>query len=138
MQRLGDTKEPLVRFHRYPRRPVHPDIRTRALDKLDAPERARIESRLAAHESAARPAAAEPAGPPRSFVKNWTLADLEPYLDGPRAPRDPVRGREVFHSMLCARCHQSGKDGQGGAGPDLTGLAARFSRRDILEATLSE
>jgi len=41
----------------------------------------------------------------------------------------------VFHEALCARCHRVGVRGPA-IGPDLTHVASRFSRRDILESIL--
>ena len=78
----------------------------------------------------------EPLPPPRSPVKQWTLADLAP-LDAPDAPRgDSTRGERVFRDALCARCHRLGLRGPA-VGPDLTFVARRFSRRDMLESILA-
>ena len=44
------------------------------------------------------------------------------------------KGREVFEEA-CARCHRFGEIGKD-YGPDLTTIANRFTRRDLLEATL--
>jgi putative heme-binding domain-containing protein len=46
-----------------------------------------------------------------------------------------ARGREVFVKANCAKCHKHGKDGES-IGPDLTTLASRFKRADILESIL--
>jgi putative heme-binding domain-containing protein len=71
----------------------------------------------------------------RPFVRAWQLADLTEALSEVGRGRDFQRGARLFEAALCARCHRVA--GRGAAiGPDLTSLASRFSRRDILEATL--
>ena len=49
---------------------------------------------------------------------------------------DAERGRKVFFNkteVSCQRCHQV--EGRGGnVGPDLTGIGARYSRREVLES----
>src|SRR6185369_2017739 len=45
------------------------------------------------------------------------------------------RGRRLFGEATCFACHRF--DNEGGAmGPDLTGLAGRFSKRDLLESII--
>ncbi|MEY4181017.1 MAG: hypothetical protein RLY70_4592 [Planctomycetota bacterium] len=44
-----------------------------------------------------------------------------------------ARGERVFQAALCSRCHRVGVRGPA-IGPDLTHVAQRFSRRDILES----
>jgi putative heme-binding domain-containing protein len=44
-----------------------------------------------------------------------------------------TRGERVFQAALCARCHRVGARGPA-IGPELTHVAQRFSRRDILES----
>ncbi|MEO5823147.1 MAG: hypothetical protein ABIT71_21800, partial [Vicinamibacteraceae bacterium] len=51
-----------------------------------------------------------------------------------RAPASPVRGRPHFE-QACARCHRFGSIGTD-FGPDLTTLASRFKKRDVVEAVL--
>lgn len=48
---------------------------------------------------------------------------------------DAKRGREIFHGRhaACAACHRVGSEG-GGIGPDLSTIATRRDRRDLLEA----
>jgi putative membrane-bound dehydrogenase-like protein len=48
---------------------------------------------------------------------DWTTADVK-------------RGRTVFESVTCNRCHTGG----GRLGPELTGAAARFARDDLFAA----
>ena len=78
----------------------------------------------------------EPAIPTssRSFVKKWRVNELMPLLG--KAGHDPKRGQAVFREALCSRCHRLGKIGRA-FGPDLTGVAARFTSREILDAILN-
>ncbi len=102
-------------------------IRLRAVETLSAEERADLGPLVAA-------AGAEPPVPdePRPLVQHWTIDDLTGMPPDGYA-RDPKRGREIFEKALCSRCHQAG--GLGNAvGPNLTAVAARFSRRDLIEA----
>ena len=71
----------------------------------------------------------------RPKVKEWQLAELAPALAELDQPRDVERGRRMFAEALCIRCHRLAGEG-GVLGPNLAGLAGRFSRRDILETIL--
>jgi putative heme-binding domain-containing protein len=46
------------------------------------------------------------------------------------------RGEQVFTKALCAACHKHGEIGQE-FGPDLTDVAQRFARTDLLDAVVS-
>ena len=72
--------------------------------------------------------------PNRRFVKAWKLGDLEPGLRLINTARDRARGKRLFHEA-CASCHVYAGDGTP-LGPELTGVAARFPRRDLLESIL--
>ena len=71
---------------------------------------------------------------PRAFVKAWTLPDIETALDAlkDRQP-DLARGRDIYTQAQCAQCHLF-RDAGGNVGPDLTAVAQRFGRHDILES----
>lgn len=70
-----------------------------------------------------------------SYEREWKLEDLLPHLDRVSSGRSFDSGRRAFESALCLACHRF--DGQGSSvGPDLTAAAKRFSRRDLLVATL--
>jgi putative heme-binding domain-containing protein len=71
----------------------------------------------------------------RSFVKNWTLADLEGRLGEVSANRNFNSGRAAYNDAQCILCHRFGNDG-GWVGPELTGAASKYSRRDLLESLL--
>lgn len=69
---------------------------------------------------------------PREFVKEWTLADLEPALSQLTAKRSFARGKQAFMDAQCFACHRIAGDG-GAVGPDLNGVSGRFGHRDLLE-----
>ena len=71
----------------------------------------------------------------RAVVKEWTVADLAPALDGGLKKRNFNRGRELFGAVGCYNCHRFDTEG-GAVGPDLTGVGARFSPRDLLESVV--
>ncbi len=70
----------------------------------------------------------------RPHVKDWTLDELV-ALVSPTAlkGRDYDRGRTLFAATRCFACHRFADEG-GGLGPDLSGVAGRFSARDLLES----
>ncbi len=70
---------------------------------------------------------------PRAFVKAWTLDELSTAVDGSLTKRDYDRGRSLFAAAQCFACHRYDNEG-GSVGPDLTGVAGRFSARDLLES----
>src|SRR5262249_3756905 len=71
----------------------------------------------------------------RALVQKWTVAGLLPLIEQASGPGDRGRGREVFTTALCYRCHRF--QGQGGmVGPDLTGVVRRFNAHDLLEALI--
>ena len=104
-------------------------IHTEAAGRVPDSEKAALAKWLAPLTSPAAEAVK-----PRAFVKAWTLADLEKDLDAlkDRKP-DLARGRELYAAAQCSRCHLF-KDAGGNVGPDLSAVAQRFQRRDILEA----
>jgi putative heme-binding domain-containing protein len=69
----------------------------------------------------------------RPFVKNWTLEELVPLVDKGLKGRDYDRGRALFAATRCFACHRFADEG-GGLGPDLSGVAGRFTARDLLES----
>jgi len=71
----------------------------------------------------------------RPVVKKWLAGDLSSLLAEGKTKPDPRRGRELFQVALCSRCHRAGNVG-GTVGPDLTSVAGRFGRRDILLSIL--
>ena len=96
------------------------------------------DERLAMSDLLAAPAAAAEGDlqlPKRPLVKAWSIDDFAaPLADSP--PGDAARGETIFREALCVRCHRVGARGPA-VGPDLTHVAGRFSRRDILESILT-
>lgn len=78
-------------------------------------------------------AVAAPAGPPRPVVKEYALAELSKMLEPELKGRDYERGRSLFAVAKCFACHRFNNEG-GGLGPDLSGLAGRFNKKDLLES----
>jgi putative heme-binding domain-containing protein len=110
-------------------------IRDEALAKVPEAERPALLALAEKTVETAKPALAMPARP---FVKMWTMADLEPVLEGTKKGRDFARGQKLYAEAMCAQCHLfagGGGTAKGGAiGPDLTAVGSRFSARDILES----
>jgi putative heme-binding domain-containing protein len=48
---------------------------------------------------------------------------------------DLARGKQLYAEAQCAQCHLF-RDSGGNVGPDLTAVAQRFGRKDILEAII--
>jgi len=69
----------------------------------------------------------------RTFVKEWTVAELGPKVEKAMKKRNFDKGRQLFGAVGCASCHRFDTEG-GAVGPDLTGLGGRFSARDVLES----
>lgn len=73
--------------------------------------------------------------PSRPIVRQWeTEGLLQQLQDVSRAP-DRERGETLFREALCSRCHRTGAIGPA-VGPDLTHVAARFSKKDILRSII--
>ena len=71
----------------------------------------------------------------RAFVQDWKMADLEPDLARVGRGRNFAQGQDAVYAAQCLMCHRMGDEG-GSVGPDLTAIASRFSRRDLLESIL--
>jgi putative heme-binding domain-containing protein len=94
--------------------------------------------RLAAWQNwfvAKYPNAPEPALPTPAEDAKYTVDDLVDYLGSEEADGDASRGGEIFVKAQCAKCHRHGGRGDN-FGPDLTSVANRFTRREILESIL--
>lgn len=79
--------------------------------------------------------AAHPAAPPRTFVKDWQMEDVLPLLDRVSTGRNFEKGKAAYAAAQCFACHRFGNEG-GSVGPELTAVASKYSRRDILESIL--
>ncbi len=71
--------------------------------------------------------------PSRPIVKRWTLPELLATSAARNGEGDHRRGAELFAAASCIRCHRYGRQGAS-VGPDLTSVANRFSRRDLLRS----
>ena len=72
----------------------------------------------------------------RATVKEWHLADFDAGLaKSLKSGRNLDRGRSLFGAVGCFNCHRYATEG-GAVGPDLTGVAGRFSPKDLLESIL--
>lgn len=72
---------------------------------------------------------------PRAFVREWTTADILPFLDQVSRGRDFQRGRRAFIDTQCYACHRLGNTGAG-IGPELSAIASKYGRRELLESLL--
>ncbi|MDZ4852338.1 MAG: PQQ-dependent sugar dehydrogenase [Pirellulaceae bacterium] len=69
----------------------------------------------------------------RPTVQKWSMQDLLPVLSEASFKPDKVRGAAIFGDAMCNRCHRAGAVGPA-VGPDLTHIANRFSKKDILQS----
>ena len=66
----------------------------------------------------------------------WNIETLSEYLatsDGRKGSAEA--GKEIYRKAQCADCHRAGELGQA-IGPDLTSVAGRFTRKEMLESIL--
>jgi putative heme-binding domain-containing protein len=105
------------------------NIRRDAIARLSEAERTQLAELINTETVAARPKQ------DRKFVREWTMADLVPTLGEASKDRNYQRGRAAFAAAQCLACHKFGTEG-GSVGPDITGAASRFNRRDLLETII--
>ena len=72
----------------------------------------------------------------RKFVRNWKAADFAKDLNFRREQRSVENGKQMFALALCSRCHRFQGEGFP-IGPDLSGVANRLGRKDLLQAIIS-
>lgn len=67
----------------------------------------------------------------------WSFAELQTFLgDDKGKAGDPTEGQRLFFGKAqCGKCHRYGGSGES-LGPDLTSVASRFQRNEILESIL--
>jgi putative heme-binding domain-containing protein len=66
----------------------------------------------------------------------WTFAQVADFLaSGESAQGNVERGALVFEKAQCVKCHRYGTRGEG-IGPDLSNVASRFQRKEILESVI--
>jgi len=71
----------------------------------------------------------------RTHVKDWAMADWTSIAERDLRGRNFEKGRQLFGAVACSGCHRYNGDG-GAVGPDLSGIAGRFSPRDLLESII--
>jgi len=77
-----------------------------------------------------------PAVPPAADESRWDFNQLVDYLDSDQGRfGDPSHGRTIYTKAKCADCHRFSGHGEF-IGPDLTSLARRFAKREIVESIL--
>ncbi len=81
-----------------------------------------------------------PAAPPAELPEEtpesaWSYDELLGYLNSAAGEGDAARGALIYEKARCAKCHRFGHRGEPG-GPELTTVAQRFHRKEILEALL--
>ena len=72
--------------------------------------------------------------PEDSGRDKWSYEELLTYLESDAVESASVaRGREAFTTAQCIKCHRCGPRGET-LGPDLTNVAQRFQKKEILES----
>jgi putative heme-binding domain-containing protein len=105
--------------------------KTDAVENLTDNEKAALKPVLEAHAQTKSPRDALAARP---LVREWKLDELLPKVQaGLKGSRNFDRGRQLYGAVGCAACHRFVNEG-GSVGPDLTGVAGRFSLHDLLES----
>jgi hypothetical protein len=105
------------------------NIRKDALATVTDPtERSALEALSTAKPSGAPTQFAAPKGPGRSYTVEQALALASGGIRG----RNFENGRAMYNSIGCAACHRFDGAG-GGVGPDLSGVANRYTLRDLME-----
>jgi putative heme-binding domain-containing protein len=80
-----------------------------------------------------RPAAEIPEGDSDS---RWDFEQLATYIGSENGRYgDPQQGKLMYQSASCAACHRFGNEGSS-VGPDLSNIAKRFTKREVLESVL--
>ncbi len=74
--------------------------------------------------------------PKESQPNKWSFEELLSFLEGAAGKSgSPSRGAQAFHDAQCINCHRFNGRGEG-IGPDLTTIAQRFQRKEILESII--
>lgn len=73
--------------------------------------------------------------PERTFVRNWSIADLQQDLPALQEARSLERGKALFGSAGCAQCHRI-KQELAGIGPNLTDISRRRTPTELLESII--
>ncbi len=106
------------------------NIRKDALATIPDPSERQAMEALSTTKAAAggSPEFAAPKGPGQAYTVDQALSVLSNGVHG----RSYDNGLALFHSTGCASCHRFNGAG-GGVGPDLTGVASRYTLHDLVE-----
>ncbi len=107
-------------------------IRAEMLERLTPAEHEAVAPLLAAAADTALPQSSGP----QVLVREWKAEELLPLLDRVGSKRSFDAGKQAFAGAQCVLCHRVGQSG-GLVGPDLTAVASRFNRRDLLDSILN-
>ena len=69
------------------------------------------------------------------FVREWKMSDFANELEQAGKGRNFENGREAYAAAQCLQCHRFGNEG-GAVGPDITAVASRFTRADLLSSII--
>jgi putative heme-binding domain-containing protein len=69
------------------------------------------------------------------FVREWKMSDFADDLERAGKGRNFESGREAYAATQCLQCHRFGNEG-GAIGPDITAVASRFTRADLLSSII--
>ncbi|MGJ8655607.1 MAG: family 16 glycoside hydrolase [Akkermansiaceae bacterium] len=106
------------------------NIRSEAMKNIEAkPELVELAKELSTVVPAAQPMEFAK-GPGRNWSAEEALAAVEDL-----SKADVANGKKMFQAVHCAKCHSHSGEG-GSSGPELTQLANRFSKKDILKAII--
>jgi len=69
------------------------------------------------------------------FVREWKMSDFAADLERAGKGRNFENGRDAYAATQCLQCHRLGNEG-GAIGPDITAVASRFTRADLLSSII--
>ncbi len=73
---------------------------------------------------------------PSDEQNTWSFKQIHEFVYSEEGKKsDARRGHDIFTKAQCSKCHRLGNEGET-IGPDLTSIAKRFQRREILESVL--
>ncbi|MEM9660438.1 MAG: c-type cytochrome, partial [Planctomycetota bacterium] len=73
---------------------------------------------------------------PKKDESRWDFEQLVSYLESEKGRYgDPSLGKAAYTKATCAQCHRFGNYGES-IGPSLSGIARRFTKREIIESIL--
>jgi putative membrane-bound dehydrogenase-like protein len=77
-----------------------------------------------------------PATLPKTETESrYSIDELAAFLGESSTKGDAAHGAAIFEKTSCVKCHRFGNRGEA-VGPDLSSVAQRFTRREILESIL--